>query len=69
MFPPNFNSNYNGFNFNGFNKPQINPEQFKNFINNLKPSALDELEKIARQRGISENEISQGKEFVLSLMK
>lgn len=69
MFPPNFNSNYNGFNFNGFNKPQVNPEQFKNFINNLKPSALDELEKIARQRGISENEISQGKEFVLSLMK
>lgn len=65
--------NPNQFNFqnqrNQFNAPNINQEQFKSFLNNLKPSAIDELEKIARQKGISPQEIEQGKQFVLNLMK
>lgn len=47
--------------------PQINPQQFRQFAITLNDQALNNFAQIARQRGISEQDIAAGIQFIKSL--
>lgn len=48
-------------------QPQINPEQFRQFAITLNDQALYNFAQMARQQGISEQDIQRGIQFIKSL--
>lgn len=48
-------------------RPPINPQQFKQFAITLNDSALNNFAQMARQQGISEQDIAAGIQFIKSL--
>lgn len=48
-------------------RPQIDPQQFRQFAITLNDQALMNFAQIARARGISEQDITQGIQFIKSL--
>ena len=48
-------------------RPQIDPQQFRQFAITLNDNALSNFAQIARQRGISEKDILEGIQFIKSL--
>lgn len=48
-------------------QPQIDPQQFRQFAMTLNDQALDNFAQMARARGISEQDIAQGIQFIKSL--
>ena len=49
------------------NNVKINPEQMKQFMPNINKNMLAQLVEQARQKGISEEEIEKGLDFLLKL--
>ena len=49
------------------NNVKINPEQMKQFMPNINKNMLAQLVDQARQKGISEEEIEKGLDFLLKL--
>ena len=49
------------------NLPQIDPQQFRQFAITLNDQALSNFAQMARQRGISEQDIQRGIQFIKSL--
>jgi hypothetical protein len=47
--------------------PQIDPQQFRQFAITLNDQSLANFAQIARQRGISEQDIQRGIQFIKSL--
>ena len=47
--------------------PPINPQQFCQFVMTLNDNSLAQFAQMARQRGISEQDIQQGIQFIKSL--
>ena len=47
--------------------PQINPQQFRQFAITLNDTALNNFAQMARARGISEQDIQRGIQFIKSL--
>lgn len=47
--------------------PQFNPEQFRQFAITLNDNALAQFAQIARQQGISEQDIQAGIRYIKSL--
>ena len=47
--------------------PPINPQQFCQFAMTLNDNSLAQFAQMARQRGISEQDIQQGIQFIKSL--
>ena len=47
--------------------PQINPQQFRQFAITLNDTALSNFAQMARQQGISEQDIQRGIQFIKSL--
>jgi hypothetical protein len=47
--------------------PQIDPQQFRQFAITLNDNSLNGFAQIARQRGISEQDIQEGIRFIKSL--
>ena len=47
--------------------PQIDPQQFRQFAMTLNDQSLANFAQMARQRGISEQDIQQGIQFIKSL--
>ena len=48
-------------------RPPINPEQFRQFAITLNDNALNNFAQMARQQGISEQDIAAGIQFIKSL--
>ena len=48
-------------------RPQIDPQQFRQFAVTLNDQALMNFAQMARARGISEQDITQGIQFIKSL--
>ena len=48
-------------------QPRIDPQQFRQFAITLNDQSLANFAQIARQRGISEQDIQQGIQFIKSL--
>lgn len=48
-------------------QPQINPQQFRQFAITLNDQALYNFAQMARQQGISEQDIQRGIQFIKSL--
>ena len=48
-------------------RPQIDPQQFRQFAITLNDNALSNFAQMARQRGISEKDILEGIQFIKSL--
>lgn len=48
-------------------RPQIDPQQFRQFAITLNDNALNNFAQMARQRGISEKDILEGIQFIKSL--
>ena len=48
-------------------RPQIDPQQFRQFAITLNDQALNNFAQMARQRGISEADIQAGIQFIKSL--
>ena len=48
-------------------QPQIDPQQFRQFAMTLNDQALYNFAQMARARGISEQDIAQGIQFIKSL--
>lgn len=54
-------------NYSNSNQVPINPEQFRQIAPNLSQSFLDQLIKQAREKGISEQDIQSGLNFIRSI--
>ena len=48
-------------------RPQIDPQQFRQFAITLNDNALNNFAQMARQQGISEQDIAAGIQFIKSL--
>lgn len=48
-------------------QPQIDPQQFRQFAITLNDNALNNFAQMARARGISEQDIQRGIQFIKSL--
>lgn len=48
-------------------RPQIDPQQFRQFAITLNDSALNNFAQMARNQGISEQDIQQGIQFIKTL--
>ena len=48
-------------------RPQIDPQQFRQFAITLNDNALNNFAQMARQQGISEKDILEGIQFIKSL--
>ena len=48
-------------------QPQIDPQQFRQFAITLNDAALNNFAQMARARGISEQDIQRGIQFIKSL--
>ena len=48
-------------------RPQIDPQQFRQFAITLNDSSLNHFAQMARNQGISEQDIQQGIQFIKSL--
>ena len=48
-------------------RPPINPQQFRQFAITLNDNALSNFAQMARQQGISEQDIAAGIQFIKSL--
>ena len=54
-------------NYSNSNQIPINPEQFRQIEPNLSQAFLDQLVKQAKQKGISDQDIQSGLQFIQSI--
>ena len=68
-FPPMFNNTTTPLSMSPMQQPKINPQQFTSVAATLDDNSLNQLVTMARNKGISDQDIQVGLNFIKQLRK
>lgn len=68
-FPPMFNNTTTPLSMSPMQQPKINPQQFTSVAATLDDSSLSQLVTMARNKGISDQDIQVGLNFIKQLRR
>lgn len=68
-FPPMFNNTTTPLSMSSMQQPKINPQQFTSVAATLDDNSLNQLVTMARNKGISDQDIQAGLNFIKQLRR